>query len=67
MKSAFAPFDERLLLINTVLQPGIATARDERRLRPAGDAGRLAEPRPSVAPARYLRNAGAGNSRSVLR
>src|SRR5690349_15530914 len=27
MKSAFAPFDERLLLINTVLKPGFATAR----------------------------------------
>ena len=27
MKSAFAPFDERLLLINTVIKPGFATAR----------------------------------------
>ena len=27
MKSAFAPFDERLRLINTVLKPGFATAR----------------------------------------
>jgi adenosine deaminase len=27
MKSAFAPFDERLQLINTVLKPGFATAR----------------------------------------
>src|SRR6201993_3704740 len=33
MKSAFAPFDERLLLINTVIKPGFAAARassDER-------------------------------------
>src|SRR5215472_16970741 len=27
MKSAFAPFDERLRLINTVIKPGFATAR----------------------------------------
>ncbi len=27
MKSAFAPFDERLQLINTVIKPGFATAR----------------------------------------
>jgi adenosine deaminase len=27
MKSAFAPFDERLLLINTIIKPGFATAR----------------------------------------
>ena len=27
MKSAFAPFDERLSLINTVIKPGFATAR----------------------------------------
>jgi adenosine deaminase len=27
MKSAFAPFDERLALINTVIKPGYATAR----------------------------------------
>ncbi len=27
MKSAFAPFDERLALINTVIKPGFATAR----------------------------------------
>jgi adenosine deaminase len=27
LKSAFAPFDERLLLINTVIKPGFATAR----------------------------------------
>ena len=27
MKSAFGPFDERLLLINTVIKPGFATAR----------------------------------------
>jgi adenosine deaminase len=30
MKSAFAPFDERLRLINTVLKPGFATARAAR-------------------------------------
>src|ERR1700733_4696164 len=29
MKSAFAPFDERLLLINTVIKPGFAAARAE--------------------------------------
>ena len=27
MKSAFASFDERLRLINTVIKPGFATAR----------------------------------------
>ena len=27
LKSAFAPFDERLLMINTVIKPGFATAR----------------------------------------
>ena len=27
MKSAFAGFDERLRLINTVIKPGFATAR----------------------------------------
>jgi adenosine deaminase len=27
MKSAFAPFDERLRLINTVIKPGFANAR----------------------------------------
>jgi len=27
MKSAFAPFDERLRLINTILKPVFATAR----------------------------------------
>ncbi len=27
MKSAFAPFDERLRLINTVIKPGFAAAR----------------------------------------
>ncbi len=26
MKSAFAPFDERLALINTVIKPGFASA-----------------------------------------
>jgi adenosine deaminase len=30
MKSAFAPFDERLRLINTVIKPGFATARAAR-------------------------------------
>jgi hypothetical protein len=30
MKSAFAPFDERLQLINTVIKPGFATARAAR-------------------------------------
>ena len=30
MKSAFAPFDERLALINTVIKPGFATARAAR-------------------------------------
>ncbi|MGH3399443.1 MAG: adenosine deaminase [Streptosporangiaceae bacterium] len=30
MKSAFAPFDERLRLINTVIKPGFATARASR-------------------------------------
>jgi len=27
MKSAFAPFDERLRLINTVIKPGFAAAK----------------------------------------
>ena len=27
MKSAFAPFDQRLLIINTIIKPGFATAR----------------------------------------
>jgi hypothetical protein len=27
MRSAFAPFDERLRLINTVIKPGFAAAR----------------------------------------
>jgi adenosine deaminase len=35
MKSAFAPFDERLRLINTVLKPGFATARAARLGAPA--------------------------------
>jgi adenosine deaminase len=35
MKSAFAPFDERLRLINTVLKPGFATARAARLGSPA--------------------------------
>jgi adenosine deaminase len=30
MKSAFAPFDERLSIINTVIKPGFATARASR-------------------------------------
>ena len=30
MKSAFAPFDERLRIINTVIKPGFATARAAR-------------------------------------
>jgi adenosine deaminase len=30
MKSAFAPFDERLRLINTIIKPGFATARAAR-------------------------------------
>jgi adenosine deaminase len=30
MKSAFAPFDERLAIINTVIKPGFATARAAR-------------------------------------
>ncbi len=39
MKSAFAPFDERLLLINTVIKPGFATARaTEQRPRPPAPA-----------------------------
>jgi adenosine deaminase len=39
MKSAFAPFDERLRLINTVIKPGFATARAARigSVRPHGD------------------------------
>jgi adenosine deaminase len=35
MKSAFAPFDERLRLINTVIKPGFATARAARLGSPA--------------------------------
>jgi adenosine deaminase len=36
MKSAFAPFDERLRLINTVIKPGFATARAARLGSPGG-------------------------------
>jgi hypothetical protein len=36
MKSAFAPFDERLRLINTVIKPGFAAARAESAGRFAG-------------------------------
>jgi adenosine deaminase len=39
MKSAFAPFDERLRLINTVLKPGFATARAARIGSPARAGG----------------------------
>jgi adenosine deaminase len=35
-KSAFAPFDERLRLINTVIKPGFATARAARLGSPVG-------------------------------
>ena len=47
MKSAFAPFDERLRLINTVIKPGFAAAR-------AASAGRFSawsrEPLPPPVP-----------------
>ena len=36
MKSAFAPFDERLQLINTVIKPGYAVARAPRTVPAAG-------------------------------
>jgi adenosine deaminase len=39
MKSAFAPFDERLRLINTVLKPGFAAARAARLGTPAVGVG----------------------------
>jgi adenosine deaminase len=42
MKSAFAPFDERLSIINTIIKPGFAAAR----------AARLGSARPGAAPAR---------------
>ncbi len=38
MKSAFAPFDERLKIINTIIKPGFALARAAREPR-AGDRG----------------------------
>jgi adenosine deaminase len=37
MKSAFAPFDERLAIINTVIKPGFATARAARLGSASGD------------------------------
>ena len=37
MKSAFAPFDERIRIINEVVKPGYARLRaDEVRVVPAG-------------------------------
>jgi adenosine deaminase len=39
MKSAFAPFDERLRIINTVIKPGFATARAARLGSSPGGAG----------------------------
>ena len=42
MKSAFAPFDERLKIINTVIKPGFAAVRPGRagERREGGRGGR---------------------------
>ncbi len=53
MKSAFAPFDERLELINTVIKPGFAAAMAPKS-RPGLVRRAAADPRPSYVPTMAL-------------